>query len=219
MSIRKSHLVYLLAYVLFFTLDLPQHLIPDQQTAFLAQLYTYPPFALWGAYLFRKDLREGWRKLSSKPLSSLKAFLLSCLGMLVVTWIFTTSSDLLLAMLGDSDLLINDQRLAKVSILVSPVFVLPILGLLGPLVEELIFRKILQDFFSQRLSTWLTITLQALLFALIHSHQFSLGELVQVIPHFGYGLFFGWLKYRRDNLTLLVFLHAFNNHIGFLGLF
>ena len=77
--------------------------------------------------------------------------------------------------------------------------------LLAPLLEELLFRGIIQDGLMQRSGPVVAILLSSLLFAFMHLNpwQFVTGFLV--------GIFIGWLYYLTRDLVLAIGFHLFNN--------
>jgi len=81
--------------------------------------------------------------------------------------------------------------------------------LIGPIVEELIFRGIIlngmQDNYKNNRKALL---LSALIFGLVHI------KILQVIPAFFWGLIFGYLFYRTRNILLCIVLHSTANASG-----
>lgn len=216
MVLKKSALLYLLAYFLVFILNSVQRFFPDKELYFMVQLVLYSIFSFWGLYLFRKPLKQEWQKLLQKKGQSIGQIVGVYLADQVFMTVFALLSMGLLSAFQITSSLQNDTNIEKGMALVSPYITLPVLGIFGPIVEELIFRKILQETFSKHLSTWLTITLQALLFALIHVHKLEVGEFVQVLPHFGSGLLFGLIKGKTGNTWCVIVPHVLNNVFGLL---
>lgn len=87
-------------------------------------------------------------------------------------------------------------------------------GLLAPLVEEIVFRGAiqgaLQTGFAQRgKSHWYAIVVTSLLFAAIHGNPAQM-------PHaFLIGLLMGWMRYRSGSIIPGVTVHLLNNTIAF----
>ncbi len=89
----------------------------------------------------------------------------------------------------------------------SGFFKILILVVLGPLMEELLFRKLLIDRlrgYGERLA----VLASALLFGLFH------GNFAQFFYAFGLGLVFGYLYLRSRQLRWSLLLHMFINFIG-----
>lgn len=95
-------------------------------------------------------------------------------------------------------------------------------GLLAPIVEELVFRGAIQReamaFFAERFANaknkniahWVAIAFTALLFAAVHGNPAQ-------IPHaFLIGLLLGWLCYRSGSIVPGIVVHWVNNTFAFL---
>lgn len=79
--------------------------------------------------------------------------------------------------------------------------------IVGPLVEEAVFRGALLEGLTARLGPWPAIGVQALLFAAFHR------SLWMFVPMFMLGLVLGWLAHARDSLWPPIALHALYNAI------
>lgn len=79
--------------------------------------------------------------------------------------------------------------------------------LVGPAVEEAVFRGALQEGVAARAGVWPGIVLQAALFAAFHRSWWLL------FPMFVLGVVLGWLTERTDSLWPPVALHALYNAI------
>lgn len=77
----------------------------------------------------------------------------------------------------------------------------------GPIVEEAVFRGALLEGLAARFGVWPAITLQALLFAAFHRSLWSL------LPMFVLGVALGWLAHAREGLWPSIVLHALYNAI------
>jgi len=88
-------------------------------------------------------------------------------------------------------------------------FVLAILMVVvvGPVVEEAVFRAALLEGLAARLGVWPAIVAQALLFAAFHRSLWLL------FPTFVLGLALGWLAHNRESLWPPILLHALYNAI------
>jgi len=85
-----------------------------------------------------------------------------------------------------------------------------VVGLLAPLVEELVFRgAILRSLLRWKQNPWVGIAISALLFALIHMNPAQM-------PHaFLIGLLLGWMYYRTDSIVPGVVYHWVNNTVAY----
>jgi membrane protease YdiL (CAAX protease family) len=83
------------------------------------------------------------------------------------------------------------------------------------LIEELIFRGILQKRLQTSLGSAAGILVASLLFGLMHA---GYGSLIEIFYATFVGVFIGQLYYRTGNLTLMVLIHGFMNIFVF-GIF
>lgn len=85
-----------------------------------------------------------------------------------------------------------------------------IIGLLAPLVEELVFRgAILRALLRWKSNPWIGIVISAVMFSAIHMNPAQM-------PHaFLIGLLLGWMYYRTDSIVPGVVYHWVNNTIAY----
>lgn len=87
-------------------------------------------------------------------------------------------------------------------------------GIVGPLLEEMLFRGLILRGFLDRYRPWQAIALNALLFGLLHLN------LWQFFSAFSLGLVLAWLYYRTGSLWPCFILHSMHNtSITFTGTF
>ena len=84
------------------------------------------------------------------------------------------------------------------------------IGLLAPLVEEMVFRgAILRVLLQWCSKPWVSIAISALLFAVAHMNPAQL-------PHaFLIGLLLGWMYYRTDSIIPGIVYHWINNSVAY----
>lgn len=103
-----------------------------------------------------------------------------------------------------------------------PVFVIPQLDflsvlhalVLAPVVEEILYRRILLAQFVKQYPVWVAIVLSSFIFALLHAPVFMFPELL--IPFFISGMFLGLIYYKTESLLLCVMAHFVMNLIEYL---
>jgi membrane protease YdiL (CAAX protease family)/NAD-dependent dihydropyrimidine dehydrogenase PreA subunit len=78
---------------------------------------------------------------------------------------------------------------------------------IGPVVEEMVFRAALLEGLAARMGVWPAIMAQALLFAAFHRSLWLL------FPTFALGVVLGWLAHQRESLWPAIALHALYNAI------
>ena len=85
-----------------------------------------------------------------------------------------------------------------------------VVGLLAPLVEELVFRgAILRALLRWKSNPWIGIMISAVMFSAVHMNP------VQMPHAFLIGILLGWMYYRTDSIVPGVVYHWVNNTIAY----
>jgi membrane protease YdiL (CAAX protease family) len=96
----------------------------------------------------------------------------------------------------------------------SPVELLAVIlvvAVVPSIVEELLFRGLIQKIFERLMSPTVSAILAGTIFGLFHLNPF------EVVPLIGLGVFFGLLRYRSQSLWLPMSAHFFNNLMAVLA--
>lgn len=87
------------------------------------------------------------------------------------------------------------------------------MALLAPLVEEMMFRGAMQNYFMRTSSNpWVGIIVTALIFGVVHMNP------QQVVYAALLGLVFGWIYYRTRSLLPVITGHVLNNSVAVLSM-
>jgi membrane protease YdiL (CAAX protease family) len=109
------------------------------------------------------------------------------------------------------------EELSKVLIRAdSPVELLAVIfvvAVVPSIVEELLFRGLIQKIFERLMSPIVSAILAGTIFGLYHMNPF------EIVPLIGLGVFFGLLRYRSQSLFLPMSAHFFNNFIAVLAFY
>lgn len=216
MASKKSilPLVYLLCY--FFLVKLSE-LVPDFRFSF--QVFVYPFLALVALIFFANDWRSDWERAKAMKWQFLTCLGLGFLAKFALGTVASLLSSLLLEGLGANDYVLqNDQNIGQALREIPYAWVFLALAICGPLVEEVSFRYLLFGSLRKRLSLPLALTIQALLFGLLHVHTWNWAEVVSILPHASGGLVLAYLYHREDTIYLPIALHMLWNAFGLLGL-
>ncbi len=85
---------------------------------------------------------------------------------------------------------------------------LAVLGLLAPIVEELVFRGLFYGWLAGRWNNLVAFVLSSLAFAAAHTEPL---HILLVLP---LGFWFGWLRWRTGSLVPTIVAHIINNTIA-----
>ena len=180
---------------------------------------TYPVYSLLftlGILAYREELQEQFSLILPKK----KEFLKTISLYMLLIFLLTIASNLLSGSLKQSLGLPlqgqNDARI-QVALLENPYLFLLVGCFVGPVVEELFFRRFFLGTFLAKFSDWLGIVLTTILFATLHMHSWALSEWVTAISYIAAGLLFSLLYLRKDkNIWYPIALHCCNNIIAFI---
>jgi membrane protease YdiL (CAAX protease family) len=91
-----------------------------------------------------------------------------------------------------------------------------LIGIVGPLTEELIFRGLLLDWLRQRINVWAAAVILSVLFALMHDNSFKLGAVGALAfgVRMALGLAASAFAIRYRSLLASFVLHAAFNGVG-----
>ena len=99
----------------------------------------------------------------------------------------------------------------------QPLLIAVFACVIGPLVEELFFRQLLLHHLQKSLSSWLSILLVGLVFALTHMHNLSLSEWVSAVGYLGGGLAFSIIYVKeKENVYYPLVVHMLGNSLSFI---
>ena len=95
---------------------------------------------------------------------------------------------------------------------IPPIIIIAVLGVMGPVVEEMFFRRLLIDLIGRYSRTWVAVVASGILFGMIHMHSLALSEAINIIPHAATGIVLGvvYVKSGR-NLYCSAVLHILIN--------
>lgn len=84
------------------------------------------------------------------------------------------------------------------------------IGILGPMIEELTFRKAFRDLFKNK---WLFVFISSFIFGGLHVvlSLNSLWDLLYLIPYCSLGVSFGLMYVKTDNIYTSIIMHMFHN--------
>ncbi len=82
------------------------------------------------------------------------------------------------------------------------------IAVVAPLIEELLFRGLLQNALMHHVPAWAAILLSALFFAVVHMQPLAMPALMAL------GAAFGYIYYKTGSLRMTIILHMINNTLA-----
>ncbi|MDT8336876.1 MAG: type II CAAX endopeptidase family protein [Candidatus Izemoplasmatales bacterium] len=90
-----------------------------------------------------------------------------------------------------------------------------VLCVLTPIVEEVVFRKVIFNFVEPRSNYKVAIAMTGIIFGLMH--VISFGDFIQSIPYIMMGFVFGYIYWKSNkNIYVVISVHFLNNFLSWL---
>ena len=206
-------------YAFFFPLHLRYFLIP-RDAGPSATLALYVALLAVGCVAFRHPLARASRQVAARKRRAVLTLIVGGLAALVIELVGDLTSTTLLNLTGLSGATLqNDSGIGEIIRMFPPIVIVIVLGIVGPIVEEMFFRQFLIGLVERFTPTWVAVVVSSVLFGMLHMHSFALSEALGVIPHAFFGLSCGLLYVKTDrNLLYPAIIHCLNNLSGFLTL-
>ena len=134
------------------------------------------------------------------------------LPVLCVSVVFVFSAMYVLNLLIEQTGLPNTMEETFLAMSRNPLGILSI-TLLGPVLEELLFRGAIQGDLQRQMSPWKAIIVSSLLFGVVHMNP------AQIPFAFLLGMLFGWLYYRTGSLLPGIVGHVLNNSVATVNMY
>ena len=215
---HKGVLGFSILYTVLFVFDgakLLASVMPSAIANYLKYL-VYVVLALYGSFLCKDRLIQQWKEIRKTKRKFFFGVLKGLLFLILMTVIFEFVSEMLRQFLGLDGQSLNQSNLQSI-FQEQPLLIAVFACIIGPLMEELLFRQILLRYLRKSLPTWLSIFIVGLAFALIHMHSLSLSEWVGAVGYLGGGLAFSIIYVKeKENIYYPLFVHMLGNSLSFI---
>jgi len=195
--------IFLALYAFVFIFRIPR-IVFEVEVFIWIQIIVYGLLGIGGVLLFRNTFVKGFQLWKTDTLKSILWLLGSFAGSIIATQIASLPAYLMgiEAPQNDANVLVAVQMLG------IPLSIL-IIGLAGPIVEEVIYRAFLIK--KGKIPLWVCVLLSSVVFALAHIHGLSLVDFIGILPHFAVALVYGIAYASTGNITLPLIIHVMNN--------
>ena len=216
----KGILIFGLLYTILFVFDgdkLLASLMPSAIANYL-QYLLYVVLALYGSFLCKDRLIQQWNEIRKTKRKFFFGVLTGWLFLILMTVVFGFVSEMLRQFLGLDGQGLNQSNIQS-TFQEQPILIAVFACIIGPLVEEIFFRQLLLHHLQKKLSTWLSILLVGLVFALTHMHNVSLSEWVGAVGYLGGGLAFSIIYVKeKENVYYPLLVHMLGNSLPLISL-
>ena len=211
----KGVLVFGLLYTILFVFD-GVKLLASLMPSTIANYLVYVVLALYGSFLFKDRLIQQWNEIRKTKRKFFFGVLTGWLFLILMTVVFGFVSEMLRRFLGLDGQGLNQSNIQS-TFQEQPLLIAVFACIIGPIVEELFFRQLLLHHLQKKLSTWLSILLVGLVFALTHMHNVSLSEWIGAVGYLGGGLAFSIIYVKeKENIYYPLLVHMLGNSLSFI---
>lgn len=212
---NKGILIFAILYTVLFVFD-GVKLLASLMPSTIANYLVYVVLALYGSFLFKDRLIQQWNEIRKTKRKFFFGVLKGCLFLILMTVIFGFVSEMLRQFFGLVGQGLNQSNIQS-TFQEQPLLIAVFACIIGPLVEELFFRQLLLHHLQKSLSSWQSIILVGLVFALTHMHNLSLSEWVGAVGYLGGGLAFSIIYVKeKENIYYPLLVHMLGNSLSFI---
>ena len=216
----KGILIFSILYTVLFVFDgdkLLASVMPSAIENYL-QYLLYVVLALYGSFLFKDRLIQQWNEIRKTKRKFFFGVLKGWLFLILMTVAFDFISGMLRQFLALDGQGLNQSNIQS-TFQEQPLLIAVFACIIGPIVEELFFRQLLLHRLQKKLSTWLSILLVGLVFALTHMHSLDLSEWVGAVGYLGGGFAFSIIYVKeKENIYYPILVHMLGNSLAFIVL-
>ncbi|WP_250307747.1 type II CAAX endopeptidase family protein [Streptococcus sp. Marseille-Q3533] len=211
----KGVLGFSILYTVLFVFD-GVKLLASLMPSTIANYLVYVVLALYGSFLSKDRLIQQWNEIRKTKRKFFFGVLKGWLFLILMTVVFGFVSEMLRRFLGLDGQGLNQSNIQS-TFQEQPLLIAVFACIIGPIVEELFFRQLLLHHLQKKLSTWLSILLVGLVFALTHMHNVSLSEWIGAVGYLGGGLAFSIIYVKeKENIYYPLFVHMLGNSLSFI---
>ena len=210
---NKGILIFAILYTVLFVFDgvkLLAFLMPSA----IANYLVYVVLALYSSFLFKDRLIKQWNEIRKTKRKFFFGVLTGWLFLFLMTVVFEFVSEMLKQLFGLVGQGLNQSNIQS-TFQEQPILIAVFACVIGPLVEELIFRQTLLRYLRKNLPTWLSIFIAGLAFALTHMHSLDLSEWVGAVGYLGAGIALSIIYVKeKENIYYPLLIHMLSNSLS-----
>ena len=213
---NKGILIFAILYTVLFVFD-GVKLLASLMPSTIANYLVYVVLALYGSFLFKDRLIQQWNEIRKTKRKFFFGVFKGWLFLILMTLVFKFVSEMLKQFFGLVGQGLNQSNIQS-TFQEQPLLIAVFACIIGPFVEELFFRQLLLHHLQKKLSTWLSILLVGLVFALTHMHNVSLSEWIGAVGYLGGGLAFSIIYVKeKENIYYPLLVHMLGNSLALIN--
>ena len=210
---NKGILIFSILYAVLFVFDGVKWLASLMSSS-IANYLVYVVLALYGSFLFKDRLIKQWNEIRKTKRKFFFGVLTGWLFLFLMTFVFEFVSEMLKQFFGLVGQGLNQSNIQS-TFQEQPILIAVFACVIGPMVEELIFRQTLLRYLRKSLPTWLSIFIVGFAFALTHMHSLDLSEWVGAVGYLGAGLALSIIYVKeKENIYYPLLIHMLSNSLS-----
>ena len=210
---NKGVLIFSILYAVLFVFDGVKWLASLMSSS-IANYLVYVVLVLYGSFLFKDRLIKQWNEIRKTKRKFFFGALTGWLFLFLMNVVFEFVSEMLKQFFGLVGQGLNQSNIQS-TFQEQPILIAVFACVIGPLVEELIFRQTLLRYLRKSLPTWLSIFIVGFAFALTHMHSLDLSEWVGAVGYLGAGLAFSIIYVKeKENIYYPLLVHMLSNSLS-----
>ncbi|HDR5566761.1 CPBP family intramembrane glutamic endopeptidase [Bacillus anthracis] len=210
---NTKELIMLIVYILFALLQIGLFILfgislltnsnlVESEFALSAIGLTVP--AIVGIIFFRKEISESFTYFKEKTILKIVS-----IPMVVLFTVIVEQIVMRFLATGQPE---NQEQLLETGAEIPLIFTLLVFGILGPILEEIIFRYIILNRFSHYIGTAIASIISITIFTLFHTNQLS--DIAIYLP--GAVILTAAYLISKRSLAYVMAIHILNNCLGFI---
>ncbi|MEC5236637.1 type II CAAX endopeptidase family protein [Bacillus mycoides] len=212
-KMNQKELIMLIVYTMFALLQIGLFILfgislltnsnlVESEFALSAIGLTVP--AILGIIFFRKEIIESFTYFKEKTILKIVS-----IPMVVLFTVIVEQSVMRFLATGQPE---NQEQLLETGAEIPLIFTLLVFGILGPILEEIIFRHIILNRFSHYIGTAIASIISIIIFTVLHTNQLS--DIAIYLP--GSVILTAAYLISKRSLAYVMAIHILNNCLGFI---
>ncbi|KIV73113.1 MULTISPECIES: CPBP family intramembrane glutamic endopeptidase [Bacillus] len=212
-KMNQKELIMLIVYTMFALLQIGLFILfgislltnsnlVESEFALSAIGLTVP--AIVGIIFFRKEIIESFTYFKEKTILKIVS-----IPMVVLFTVIVEQSVMRFLATGQPE---NQEQLLETGAEIPLIFTLLVFGILGPILEEIIFRYIILNRFSHYIGTAIASIISIIIFTVLHTNQLS--DIAIYLP--GSVILTAAYLISKRSLAYVMAIHILNNCLGFI---
>lgn len=197
----------LLKCAIFTALFVARYIISKLTDSYVIKLSGYVILAVVGIILFREDFLTGLKDFKEKPFKNTIWIFVGLIANYIAQMLGAIPENIFYPDYSNA----NTVGVMNAMKVLSPFLYISIMGIIGPIAEEIMFRLILVDKLRNRIPWVIPVIISGVLFGAYHMHVVNVPEFVSCFSHVMSGVVLAIIMVRKRNVIITSGIHIIFN--------